>query len=116
MFWFCFREENLGNDVSNVQVVGNQVTLAAPMSSSMTSSMMETSLNGSMNASMNASVNASTPNRGKGHKFTFDYAYWSHNRQDSHFADQAKVGLPLEQNSHWAKSESGRQIAELLIH
>lgn len=81
---FNKREENLGNDVSAVQVHGNQVALAAPM----TSSMMETSMNGSLNSSIGG---GSTPNRGKGHKFTFDYAYWSHNRQDEHFADQSKV-------------------------
>ncbi len=28
---------------------------------------------------------------GKPHKFTFDFAYWSHAAQDSHFVNQAKV-------------------------
>ena len=83
-----FRESALGNDVSAVEVNGNQVSLGGPnnvMAMSMTSSMLETSLNGSMTAT-------STPNRtGKGHKFTFDYAYWSHNKSDPHFADQSKV-------------------------
>ena len=30
-------------------------------------------------------------NAKKTHKFTFDYAYWSHNPQDNHFADQSMV-------------------------
>ena len=67
-----------------------KVALAAPagnMTTSMTTSMLEGSLNGSMTAT-------STPNRGKGHKFTFDYAYWSHNKADHHFADQSKVRTP----------------------
>ena len=53
----------------------------------------------------NQSLLTSTPNRGtaknssvigpdnakKSHKFSFDYAYWSHNPEDRHFADQSTV-------------------------
>ena len=53
----------------------------------------------------NQSLVTSTPNRGtvknssvigpdnakKSHKFSFDYAYWSHNPEDRHFADQSTV-------------------------
>ena len=90
MLYCCCRESALGNDISAVEVNGNQVALAGPagnMTTSMTTSMLEGSLNGSMTAT-------STPNRGKGHKFTFDYAYWSHNKADHHFADQSKVRTP----------------------
>ena len=29
--------------------------------------------------------------RSQPHKFTFDFSYWSHDRNDSHFASQEKV-------------------------
>ena len=60
----------------SVQVHGNQVCLSAP------GGLVPTA--------------TSTPDKkGKGHKFTFDYAYWSHNREDAHYADQAKVFTDL---------------------
>lgn len=41
--------------------------------------------------------------RSRPHKFTFDFSYWSHERNDSHFAPQVKVfedlGMDVVENA-----------------
>lgn len=79
-----------------VDVKGNQVILKVP---SEDENLLNLSLPGQQG------VATSTPNRGvsklsttlgpdnakKAHKFSFDYAYWSHNSEDNHFADQSMI-------------------------
>ena len=80
-----------------IDVKGNQVCLrSAPEDESL--------LNLSL-LSTQQGITTSTPLRGaakisntigpdnakKAHKFSFDYAYWSHNPEDNHFADQSRV-------------------------
>ena len=80
-----------------IDVRGNQVCLR---SASEDESLLNESLLGSQ-----LGITTSTPHRGaakisstngpdnakKAHKFSFDYAYWSHNPEDNHFADQSRV-------------------------
>ena len=79
-----------------VDVKGNQVILRAQNEE-------DHMLN--LAAQVNQGVITSTPHRGaakissvvgpdnakKTHKFAFDYAYWSHNPGDKHFADQSTL-------------------------
>ena len=78
-----------------IDVRGNQVCLRSPPEDE---SFLNTSILG-----VQQGITTSTPNRAKTsttvgpdnakktHKFSFDYAYWSHNPQDNHFADQSRV-------------------------
>ena len=79
-----------------VDVKGNQVVLRAQNEEDHILNMV---------AQGNQGVITSTPHRAaakvssvvgpdnakKSHKFSFDYAYWSHNPEDRHFADQSTV-------------------------
>ena len=78
---FTFREENLGSELS-VQVSGNQVILRPPG--------LHDSSSGSLVTSTPPADRTAKERKGA-HKFTFDYAYWSHDAGDAHFANQAKV-------------------------
>lgn len=70
-----------------VDVHGSQVVLDAPPPSA--------------SATPSSSDSGSGPSRP--HKFTFDFSYWSHNRNDSHFASQEKVfndlGMDVVENA-----------------
>ena len=79
-----------------VDVKGNQVCLKLPSEDGISNNLPLPGQHG---------ISTSTPNRGaakvstttapdnakKSHKFSFDYAYWSHNPEDTHFADQSLV-------------------------
>ena len=72
-----FRERELDSRLV-VQINNNQLVLTAP--------------------------NVKDPNstlggdRTKNHKFTFDFAHWSHDKQDNSFADQ--VGRSFQKDVH----------------
>jgi len=71
-----------------VRVQGDQVTLepAASSSSSTPSASSSTSRRPSA-----TSTPAGPERTGRAHKFTFDFAYWSHAENDAHFVGQQKV-------------------------
>ena len=79
-----------------VDVKGNQVCLRAPaedehlLSSSILSQQGITTSTPHRGAPKH-STSAAPDNAKKAHKFSFDYAYWSHNPEDNHFADQSLV-------------------------
>ena len=81
---YFFREENLNSKlVTSVQ--GNQVLLDPP--TPLSSATPE-----QPRPSHNATTESVLPgDRSRQQKFTFDYSYWSHNKQDHHFAGQDRV-------------------------
>lgn len=81
---FNKREENLNSKlVTSVQ--GNQVLLDPP--TPLSSATPE-----QPRPSHNATTESVLPgDRSRQQKFTFDYSYWSHNKQDHHFAGQDRV-------------------------
>ena len=90
-----YRELSMSSGLV-VDVKGNQVCLKLPSEDGISNNLPLPGQQG---------ISTSTPNRGaakvstttapdnakKSHKFSFDYAYWSHNPEDTHFADQSLV-------------------------
>ena len=71
-------------------VNGNQVILDPPPPLSSATPEQAKSGSASTGASSNPEAVLSG-DRGRPHKFTFDFSYWSHDRNDAHFATQEKV-------------------------
>ena len=57
--------------------LGTEAAISRSPASTASSSLLEAAL--------------SAGDRGRPHKFTFDFAHWSHDRNDAHFATQEKV-------------------------
>ena len=79
-----------------VDVSGNQVTLQAPpnetnITSLLSSDQLGLATSTPQRAASKLSTSVGPDNTKKAHKFRFDYAYWSHDPEDNHFADQSRV-------------------------
>ena len=72
-------------------VNGNQVILEPPppLSSATPEQAKVSSSSTASSSLLEAALSAG--DRGRPHKFTFDFAHWSHDRNDAHFATQEKV-------------------------
>ena len=82
--WIFFREEKLNSKLV-VNVQGNQVLLDPP--TPLSSATPE-----QPRPSHNATSESVLPgDRSRHQKFTFDFSYWSHDKRDSHFANQERV-------------------------
>ena len=72
-------------------VNGNQVILEPPppLSSATPEQAKVSSASTASSSLLEAALSAG--DRGRPHKFTFDFAHWSHDRNDANFATQEKV-------------------------